>query len=84
MNASRGYDQSHEKFMRRYFHSLPEEHRHRYAVLEALKIGFVAIAYVARVLGWLTRERDQQFRCDASVLAWQKTAPNRAPLVQSS
>jgi len=51
MNAFSGYDQSHEKFMRRYYHSLPEDHRHRYAALEALKIGFGAIAYVAWVLG---------------------------------
>jgi len=40
MNEFQGYDQSHEDFMRLYFRSLPEDHRRRYATVEALKIGF--------------------------------------------
>lgn len=55
MNEFRGYDQSHEEFMRIYSRSLPEDHRRRYGALEALKIGFGGIAYVARVLGMSRR-----------------------------
>jgi hypothetical protein len=39
VNEFRGYDASHEEFMRLYARSLPEDHRRRYAALEALKIG---------------------------------------------
>jgi hypothetical protein len=49
VNEFRGYDASHQEFMRLYARSLPEDHRRRYAALEALKIGFGRIAYVARV-----------------------------------
>jgi len=55
MNGFQGYDQSHEDFMRLYFRSLPEDHRRRYAAVEALKIGFGGVAYVARVLGMSRR-----------------------------
>jgi hypothetical protein len=55
VNEFRGYDQSHEELMRIYARSLPEDHRRRYAALEALKIGFGGIAYVARVLGMSRR-----------------------------
>lgn len=55
MNEFRGYNQDHEEFMRIYCRSLPEDHRRRYAALEALKIGFGGIAYVARVLGMSRR-----------------------------
>ena len=55
MNEFRGYDQSHEDYMRIYSRSLPEDHRRRYAALEALKIGFGGIAYVGRVLGMSRR-----------------------------
>ncbi len=55
MNEFRGYDESHEDFMRVYCRSLPEDHRRRYAALEAMKIGFGGIAYVARVLGMSRR-----------------------------
>ena len=41
--------------MRLYCRSLPEDHRRRYAALEALKIGFGGVAYVARVLGMSRR-----------------------------
>ncbi len=51
MNEFPGYEASHEEFMRLYCRSLPEDHRRRYAALEALKIGFGGIAYVSRVLG---------------------------------
>lgn len=55
MNEFRGYEASYEEFMRLYHRSLPEDHRRRYAALEALKIGFGGIAYVARVLGMSRR-----------------------------
>ena len=41
--------------MRLYFRSLPEDHRRRYAGIEALKIGLGGIAYIARVLGMSRR-----------------------------
>jgi len=41
--------------MRLYFRSLPEDHRRRYAGIEALKIGLGGIVYVARVLGMSRR-----------------------------
>lgn len=46
-----GYEESHEEEMRRYFRSLPEDHRRRYAAVEARKIGFGGVTYVARTLG---------------------------------
>jgi hypothetical protein len=46
-----GYEKSHEAEMRTYFRSLPEDHRRRYAAVEARKIGFGGVAYVAKVLG---------------------------------
>jgi len=55
MNEFRGYEESHEDFMRVYCRSLPEDHRRRYAAVEALKIGFGGVAYVARVLGMSRR-----------------------------
>jgi hypothetical protein len=55
VNEFTGYDEPHEEFMRIYARSLPEDHRRRYAALEALKIGFGGIAYVARVLGMSRR-----------------------------
>jgi hypothetical protein len=51
MNEFAGYEQTHEAAMRVYFHSLPEDHRRCYAALEALKIGYGGVAYIARVLG---------------------------------
>jgi hypothetical protein len=51
MNEFAGYGSTHEEAMRLYGRSLPEDHRRRYAALEALKIGFGGVAYVARVLG---------------------------------
>lgn len=55
MSEFHGYDQEHEETMRLYYRSLPEDHRRRYAGVEALKIGFGGIAYVARVLGMSRR-----------------------------
>jgi len=55
MNEFPGYDVAHEDLMRRYFRSLPEDHRRRYAAVEALKIGYGGVAYVARVLGMSRR-----------------------------
>jgi hypothetical protein len=55
MSEFPGYGQEHEETMRLYFRSLPEDHRRRYAGIEALKIGLGGIAYVARVLGMSRR-----------------------------
>lgn len=55
MNEFAGYDTAHEDTMRLYCRSLPEDHRRRYAALEALKIGYGGVAYVARVLGMSRR-----------------------------
>jgi hypothetical protein len=55
MSEFLGYDHAHEETMRLYYRSLPEDHRRRYAGVEALKIGFGGIAYVARVLGMSRR-----------------------------
>ncbi|WPL14132.1 ISAzo13 family transposase [Thiorhodovibrio litoralis] len=51
MNEFPGYGPAHEQLMRRYSRSLPEDHRRRYAAVEAEKIGYGGVAYVARVLG---------------------------------
>jgi hypothetical protein len=50
MSEFPGYDQAHEDLMRLYCASLPEDHRRRYAAVEALKIGRGGITYVANVL----------------------------------
>jgi hypothetical protein len=50
-----GYDSDHEDAMRMYFMSLPEDHRRRYAAIEALKIGRSGIAYIARLFGMSRR-----------------------------
>ena len=50
-----GYGQEHEELMRLYCASLPEDHRRRYAAVEALKIGRGGITYVAEVLGMSRR-----------------------------
>jgi hypothetical protein len=55
MNEFPGYEVVHEEAMRLYCRSLPEDHRRRYAAVEALKIGYGGIAYVARVLGMSRR-----------------------------
>jgi hypothetical protein len=55
VNEFPGYEAAHEDVMRRYYRSLPEDHRRRYAAVEALKIGYGGIAYVARVLGMSRR-----------------------------
>jgi len=55
MNEFAGYAATHEETMRLYCRSLPEDHRRRYAALEALKIGFGGVAYVGRVLGMSRR-----------------------------
>ena len=51
MNEFVGYQAVHEAAMRLYWRSLPEDHRRRYAAIEALKIGYGGVAYVSRVLG---------------------------------
>jgi hypothetical protein len=55
VNEFAGYAASHEEAMRLYCRSLPEDHRRRYAAIEALKIGYGGVAYVARVLGMSRR-----------------------------
>ncbi|MEA3276580.1 MAG: ISAzo13 family transposase [Pseudomonadota bacterium] len=55
MNEFAGYEAVHEEAMRLYCRSLPEDHRRRYAAIEALKIGYGGVAYVARVLGMSRR-----------------------------
>lgn len=50
-----GYGHEHEDLMRLYCASLPEDHRRRYAAVEALKIGRGGITYVAAVLGMSRR-----------------------------
>jgi hypothetical protein len=55
MGEFHGYDQEHEDTMRLYCASLPEDHRRRYAAVEALKIGRGGITYVAKVLGMSRR-----------------------------
>jgi hypothetical protein len=51
MNEFPGYGERDEEAMRVFFRSLPEDHRRRYAAVEALKIGFGGVAYIAQVLG---------------------------------
>ena len=55
MSEFPGYGHEHEAFMRLYCTSLPEDHRRRYAAVEALKIGRGGITYVAEVLGMSRR-----------------------------
>ena len=55
MSEFSGYGHEHEEFMRLYCTSLPEDHRRRYAAVEALKIGRGGITYVAAVLGMSRR-----------------------------
>jgi len=55
MSEFHGYDEEHEDTMRLYCASLPEDHRRRYAAVEALKIGRGGITYVAKVLGMSRR-----------------------------
>ena len=55
MNEFPGYGAAHEETMRMFSRTLDEDHRRRYAAIEALKIGFGGIAYVARVLGMSRR-----------------------------
>ena len=44
MNEFAGYEAVHEEAMRLYCRSLPEDHRRRYAAIEALKIGYGGVA----------------------------------------
>lgn len=51
MNRFPGYDSATEERMRIFYRTLKEDDRRRYAALEAMKIGYGGVAYVARVLG---------------------------------
>ncbi len=55
MNEFPVYGAAHEETMRMFSRTLDEDHRRRYAAIEALKIGFGGIAYVTRVLGMSRR-----------------------------
>jgi hypothetical protein len=55
MSTFEGYGAEHEETMRLHCASLPEDHRRRYAALEALKLGRGGIMYVATVLGMSRR-----------------------------
>jgi hypothetical protein len=55
MNEFGGYEAVHEEAMRLYCRSLPEDYRRRYGAIEALKIGYGGVAYVARVLSMSRR-----------------------------
>ena len=55
MNEFAGYEAVHEEAMRLYCRSLAEDHRRRYGAIEALKIGYGGVTYVARVLGMSRR-----------------------------
>lgn len=50
MNKFPGYDSATEERMRIFYSILKEDDRRRYAALEAMKIGYGGVAYVARVL----------------------------------
>jgi len=65
MTYFRGYEESHEEEMRRYFRSLPEDHRRRYAAVEARKIGFGG----ARV-GWAAKPNFLTPRGKLRTLNW--------------
>lgn len=49
------YDEEHEETMRLYCRSLPEDHRRRYAGVEALKLGRGGLTYIAQMLGMSRR-----------------------------
>lgn len=68
MNEFAGDEAIHGEAMRLYCRSLPKDHRRRYGAIEALKIGYGGVAYVARALckelitGQVDPyERDRQF-----------------------
>ena len=48
-------DEEHEETMRLYCRSLPEDHRRRYAGVEALKLGRGGLTYIAQMLGMSRR-----------------------------
>ena len=45
------YPETTEKFMRRFFNTLSEKDKRRYAAIEAQKLEYGGISYIARVLG---------------------------------
>ena len=49
------WDESTRGHMRRYFHSLSEKDRRRYAAVEAVRLGYGGIQSVADLLGCSTR-----------------------------
>jgi hypothetical protein len=46
-----GYTEGVERLMRRLFDSLKESDRRRYAAIEAAKLGYGGIEYIASILG---------------------------------
>ena len=51
MKTVRAYSPAIEEQMQRYYESLSEKDRRRYAAIEAVKIGYGGISYIHRVLG---------------------------------
>jgi len=51
METVRAYSPEIEEQMQRYYQSLSEKDRRRYAAIEAVKIGYGGISYIHRVLG---------------------------------
>lgn len=51
METVRAYSSAIEEQMQRYYQSLSERDRRRYAAIEAVKIGYGGISYIHRVLG---------------------------------
>ena len=51
MKTVRAYSPAIEEQMQRYYKSLSEKDRRRYAAIEAVKIGYGGISYIHRVLG---------------------------------
>jgi hypothetical protein len=51
MQQIRTYSPEIEEQMQRYYQSLPEQERRRYAAIEAIKLGYGGISYINRVLG---------------------------------
>lgn len=51
MKTIRPYSPAIEEQMQRYYQSLSEKDRRRYAAIEAVKLGYGGISYIHRVLG---------------------------------
>ncbi len=79
MNPFPSYDEEHERTMRLYCRSLPEDHRRRYAAVDALKIGHGGIASIAKMLGMSRRTIDSGIRELETMGEDDPTPPPRRP-----